>query len=184
MKKIILFFIISFSLYCEMEVGIRKSIYGNMRINSDTKLEDSYSVNFEYMKKWDETYDVGLGVSYQEQGKEKDTGKQVFKSLPIYLILKKNLSDTLYTKANLGYSINMVNTEFNNEFAKISNINLETDNGIYGAFAIGKYFSNISLEALFELFYANARMKDLGTEIEEDYTMYTSKISINLGYSF
>lgn len=133
--------------------------------------------------------ELGLGLSYQDHGRPESVllqGEKIqntgYKSLPIYTLVKYNISLESnikpYLKADLGYSFNFGEKDLKTSH---TSINTSIDNGLYYGLGVGAEYNNFIVELMYKVNKSDIKYE--GSKLpKKDYDY--SRTTLSFGYRF
>ena len=128
--------------------------------------------------------EVGAGTAYQFHKDVKDGGKE-FDSVPLYATAKYSFDTQTtfkpYVKADLGYSFNTKNKDFENA-AGLMGVDAKTKNGLYYGVGGGVSFNNVNVELMYKENKGKYEVKSSSFDVNQDVTY--KRVTLGVGYTF
>lgn len=182
--------------------------YENTKANKKKTKDLGFEIALEATRNLTDSFELGLGVAYQNHSKPKSNKKTYnnfetiksempkYDSVPLYAVAKYNFNtDTSwkpYLKATLGYSINFEDGDAKETYTYNSLTNsykYKTDvkNGLYYGVGAGIEYDNFFADLMYQVNEAKAKITD-----EENGINYGSKkndfdysrVTLGFGYKF
>lgn len=158
----------------------------SLRINDGKTKGLGYSFGIEVTKNMSDSFEVGMGVAYHINAKNKEktigtsykTSLEKYDSIPIYLIFKYNFNlentFTPYIKANLGYAFNVNEKDI---YLRKESYKTKINDGAYGGIGIGAAYENFFTDLMYQVTFAKTEPKN-AKKGDLDY----SRVTLSLGY--
>ena len=182
--------------------------YENAKANKKETKDLGFEVALEATKNLTDSFELGLGVAYQNHSKPKSNKKTYnnfetaksempkYDSVPLYAMAKYNFNtDTSwkpYLKATLGYSINFEDgdakeTYTYNSLTESYKYKTDVKNGLYYGVGAGVEYENFFVDLMYQVNEAKAKITH-----EENGINYGSKkndfdysrVTLGFGYKF
>lgn len=205
MKKVLLglFALSCVSLAAETNLYLRAGgdVYGKFEeitydgidLNKDDADDFGWEIGIEATREVLPNFELGIGIAYQDHGKPEnikisdvEIDSPEYTSIPLYVTAKYNFNAINnfipYIKANLGYSFNDSDDDFETKGVYGGKANFDIDDGLYCGIGGGFEYNNFTVDLMYQLNKAEGEISDSKHRVKGDYDY--SRVTLSFGYKF